>query len=221
MTGVTVRVYNSSNTLVATAVTDQDGEYYFSSAAGTNTGNTIYNLNLQPNTAYQIRFDNPANYTAGGPLSGLLMTTVNQTSQNGDDDASDSDATYVANPVGSPSAGTYPVISLTTGAAGSNNHTFDVGFAPPGPTAANIVVGGRVTTASGMGIANTTVTLSDMTGARRTALTNAFGYFQFTDVQAGQTVIVTVLSKRYTFSQPSLAVDAGEDIFDVNFVADN
>jgi hypothetical protein len=221
MTGVTVRLYNSSNVLVATALTDQDGEYYFSSAAGTNTGNTIYNLNLLPNTTYQVRFDNPANYTAGGPLSGLLLTTVNQTSQTGDDDSSDSDASYVANPVGSPSAGTYPVISLTTGAAGSNNHTFDVGFAPPGPTAANVIVGGRVTTASGMGIANTTVTLSDMTGARRTALTNAFGYFQFTDIQAGQTVIVTVLSKRYTFSQPSRAVDAGEDIFNVNFVADN
>jgi len=221
MSGITVRLYNSSNTLVATAVTDQDGEYYFSSGAGTNTGNAIYNLNLLPNTQYQVRFDNPANYTSGGPLFGLSLTSVNQTSQNGDDDSSDSDASNVTNPVGSPSAGTFPVISLTTGAAGSNNHTFDVGFAPPAPSAADVIVGGRVTTAFGMGIPNTTVTLSDMTSTRRTALTNAFGYFQFTGVQAGQTVIVTVLSKRYHFSQPSLAVDAGEDIFDVNFVADN
>lgn len=220
MSGVTVRLYNASNTLVATAVTDQHGEYYFSSAAGTNTTNAIYNLNLLPNTTYQVRFDNPTNYASGGPLFGLFLTSVNQTSQNGSDDSSDSDATSVVNPSGSPT-GTFPVISLTTGAAGSNNHTFDVGFAPVGPSAANITVGGRVTTASGTGIPNTIVTLAGMTDSRRTALTNAFGYYQFTDVQAGQTVIVTVLSKRYHFSPPALAVDAGEDLFDVNFVADN
>jgi hypothetical protein len=221
MSGVTVRLYNSSNTLLATAVTDQDGEYYFSSATGTNTTNAIYGLNLLPNTQYQVRFDNPANYTSGGPLFGLSLTTLNQTSQNGADDTSDSDASNVLNPTGSPSAGTFPVISLTTGAAGANNHTFDVGFAPPGPSAAGVTVGGRVTSASGMGIANTTVTLADTTGSRRTALTNAFGYFQFTDVQAGQVVIVTVLSKRYHFSQQSQAIQVSEEITDLSFVADN
>lgn len=220
MSGVTVRLYNSSNTLLATAVTDQDGEYYFSSATGTNTANAIYGLNLQPNTQYQVRFDNPVNYASGGPLFGLSLTSVNQTSQNGDDDSSDSDASNVTNPTGSP-AGTFPVISLTTGAAGSNNHTFDVGFAPPGPSAADVIVGGRVTTASGMGIPNTTVALADSNGARRAALTNAFGYFQFTDVQAGQVVIVTVLSKRYHFSQQSQIVKVNEEISNLSFVADN
>jgi hypothetical protein len=220
MSGVTVRLYNSSNTLLATAVTDQDGEYYFSSATGTNTTNAIYGLNLLPNTAYQVRFDNPTNYASGGPLFGLSLTSVNQTSQNGDDDSSDSDAANVVNPVGSP-AGTFPVISLTTGAAGSNNHTFDVGFAPPAPSAADVTVGGRVTTASGMGIANTTVTLADTTGARRTALTNAFGYFQFNDIQVGQTVVITVLSKRYRFSQQSQIVEVIEELSNLNFVADN
>jgi uncharacterized membrane protein len=220
MSGVTVRLYNSSNTLLATAVTDQDGEYYFSSATGTNTTNAIYGLNLQPNTQYQVRFDNPVNYASGGVLFGLSLTSVNQTSQNGDDDSSDSDASNITNPVGSP-AGTFPVISLTTGAAGSNNHTFDVGFAPPGPSAADVIVGGRITTASGMGIANTTVALADESGVRRSALTNAFGYFQFTDVQVGQTVIVTVLSKRYRFSPQSRIVEVNEEIGNLNFVAEN
>jgi hypothetical protein len=220
MSGVTVRLYNSSNTLLATAVTDQDGEYYFSSATGTNTTNAIYGLSLQPNTQYQVRFDNPANYASGGPLFGLSLTFVNQTSQNGDDDSSDSDATNVLNPVGSP-GGTFPVISLTTGAVGSNNHTFDVGFAPPGPSAAQVTVGGRVTTAFGAGIANALVTLADTTGARRTAVTNGFGYYQFDGVTAGQTVVVTVLSKRYQFSQPAQAVSANEDVYDLNFAANN
>ena len=83
------------------------------------------------------------------------------------------------------------------------------------------MVGGRVTTASGMGIANTIVTLADTTGARRTALTNAFGYYRFDGVTAGQTVVVTVLSKRYQFNQSSQAVSANEDINDLNFVANN
>lgn len=221
MSGVTVRLYNSSNTLLATAVTDQDGEYYFSSAAGTNTSNAIYGLNLQPNAQYQVRFDNPANYTAGGPLFGLYLTRVNETSQNGDDDANDSDATNVVNPVGSPSAGTFPVIALTTGGAGSNNHTFDVGFSPLAPTAANVLVGGRVQTASGTGIPGATVTLSGSTGARRTAVTNAFGYFYFDEVASGEIVVVTVVSKRYQFSQPSQIVETLESVENLVFTANN
>lgn len=221
MSNVTVRLYSSSNTLLATAVTDQDGEYYFSSAAGTNTTNAIYNLNLQPNTAYQIRFDNPANYGVGGALAGLFLTRTDQTAQNGDDESTDSDGVNVTNPVGSPSTGTYPVIYMTTGAAGSNNHKFDVGFAPVGPSAANVTVGGRVQTASGTGIPNTLVTLTDTFGARRTALTNAFGYYSFDGITAGQAVIVSVLSKRYQFNQVSQAVQANEDISDLNFTANN
>ena len=137
--GITVRLYQGS-TLVGTAVTDANGEYYFvsSTVADPNTGDNIGQVNggIQYNTAYQVRFDNPTNYASGQPLNGLLLTRVNETSQLGDDDASDSDATTVGNPPGSP-AGNFPVISLTTGGPGANNHTFDVGFAAP-PTAANV-----------------------------------------------------------------------------------
>jgi hypothetical protein len=117
--GVTVRLYNSSSVLMATAVTDANGEYYFSSAAGTNTANSIYGLAIQPNTAYQIRLDNPANYASTGPLAGLSLTVANA----GSNDSIDSDAGL---------SGTFAVISLTTGGPGANDHTFDVGFKPPG-----------------------------------------------------------------------------------------
>ena len=131
LAGITVRLYDATNTLVATATTDQDGEYYFSSAAGTNTANAIYGLTLTPNSTYQIRFDNAADFATGGVLAGLVPTRANATQQAGVDDESDSDAVRVTNPVNSPATGTFPVITYTTGAAGTNDHTLDAGFAVP------------------------------------------------------------------------------------------
>ncbi len=112
--GVTVSLYNSSNVAIATAVTNSSGEYYFSSA--TVSG-------IEPNKSYQIRLDNSVNYT--GILSSFSVTIPNATT-----DSIDSDALNVTNPIGSPSTGIFPVISLTTGVAGANDHTFDVGFKP-------------------------------------------------------------------------------------------
>lgn len=217
-TGITVRLYGPTNTLLATAITDQDGEYYFSSAAGTSTSNTIYGLTLLPNTNYQIRFDNPADYQAGGPLAGWRLVTANITSQNGDDDSSDSDAVYVTNPTGSPSAGTFPVISLTTGGAGSNNHTFDVGFFLS-PTAATSAVSGRVLTADGQGIRNAVVSLVEQDGTVRTVKTGTFGYYSFNDVASGQTVTVSVSAKRYIFDSDSRVLNVSENIADLDFIA--
>ena len=216
--GITVRLYNASGVLIATAVTDQDGEYYFSSAAGTNTTNALYGLNLLPNTAYQIRFDNPVNYQAGGPLFGYSITTVNSTSQNGDDDSSDSDAVPVLNPVGSP-VGNFPVISLTTGGAGANNHTFDVGFALA-PTAASASVSGRILTSNGQGIRNVSVTLIEDDGTIHTAKTGSFGYYNFEGIAVGQAIVVRVSAKNYRFSPNSQVINLYDSLADVNFAAE-
>ncbi len=215
--GITVRLYQGS-TLIGTAVTDANGEYYFSSAAGTSTGNTIFGLNLLYNTAYQVRFDNPVNYNAGGPLFGLLLTRLNETSQFGDDDSSDSDASTVANPPGSP-AGNFPVISLTTGGPGANNHTFDVGFAAQ-PTAANVSVEGRVLLSAGNGVRNATVFLLEANGTQHSAITGSFGYYRFPAIEAGQTVVVSVRSKRFTFNPPTRVVTLTDAVSDLDFIAE-
>ena len=133
----TVRLYQGS-ALVGTAITDANGEYYFvsSTAADPNNSDNIGQVNggILFHTDYQVRFDLPGNYTFGGVLTGLLLTTANRTSQLGSDDSSDSDAAVVTNPAGSP-PGTFPVISLTTGGPGANDHTFDAGFGTaPTPT---------------------------------------------------------------------------------------
>lgn len=218
---VTAHLYSGS-TVVGTAVTDANGEYYFvsSTVVDPNTSDNIGQVNggIAYSTAYQVRFDNPANYSNGGPLHNLLLTTVNQTSQAGNDDASDSDASGVVNPAGSP-GGTYPVISLTTGGQGANDHTFDVGFRAA-TLAANVSISGRVTTASGRGITNANVVLTEKDGSQRTVITGRGGYYNFDNVSDGQTVIVGVLSRRFTFADGVKVVSVTDNLAGLDFAAD-
>ncbi len=214
--GITVHLYDAAGNLIATAVTDSNGEYYFSSAAGTSTGSGIYNLNLLPNTDYSIRLDNPANYSAGNPLNGLFLSPPNTSYQAGFADGSDSDGVNTLNPTGSPT-GTFPVISLTTGGAGANNHTYDFGFALS-PTAAAVSVSGRVLDNHWNGIEGAQVTLISQDGTALTTLSDRSGFFTFEQV-AGQTAIVTVAAKGRTFAEAHQFVGLTEDVEGLYFIA--
>lgn len=88
------------------------------------------------------------------------------------------------------------------------------------PTAAQATVGGRITIISGGGVRNVRVTMTDAGGESRTALSSTFGYFRFTDVPAGETYVITVTSKRYSFGESSQIRTIVEDTDDINFVAD-
>jgi hypothetical protein len=118
----------------------------------------------------------------------------------------------------------------TTGSIGqsitdaSNGAPFTIksGFftaAPLAPTAAAVTVGGRVLTATGRGIRNVRITMTDSSGATRTAISTTFGYYCFTDVAAGETYIFTAQGKRFQFSQPSQVFNINEDTMDINFIA--
>lgn len=87
-----------------------------------------------------------------------------------------------------------------------------------GPTAASVTVGGRVLTASGRGIVNAAISMTDSAGRIRTARTSTFGYYRFNNVNAGETYIFTAKAKRYTFTQPSQVLNITDDSFDINFV---
>lgn len=91
---------------------------------------------------------------------------------------------------------------------------------PLAPTAAMVPVGGRVRTANGNGIANARVTLTAPSGEVRTVTTTSFGYYHFNDVPVGDTYIISVASKRYSFSQPTVIRSVFEEISDLDFVAD-
>jgi SdrD B-like domain/Carboxypeptidase regulatory-like domain len=219
--GITVRLYQGS-TLLGTAVTDANGEYYFvsSTVVDPNTGDNVGQVNggILYSTTYQVRFDNPTNYASGQPLNGLVLTTINQTSQNGDDDGSDSDASTVVNPSGSP-VGIFPVIALTTGGPGANNHTFDVGFAAI-PSAADVSVSGRVMLQAGNGIRGVRVTLTEEDGTVHHTLTGAFGYYRFEGTPSGQSVIISLKAKRFTFTPSERLVALMDEVADLDFVAD-
>lgn len=91
--------------------------------------------------------------------------------------------------------------------------------APLGPTAATVTASGKVTTASGRGIRNVVVVMTDASGAIRTATTTTFGYYRFTDVMPGGTYVFSIRAKRFTFNQPTQVRSVAEEISDINFVA--
>jgi len=107
--------------------------------------------------------------------------------------------------------------TITTGATAA---TYTATFQLIPATAAAVTLGGRVTTASGRGIRNARIAITDMQGTTRTALTNAFGYYRFKDVPAGE-YIFSITTKRYRFNQSSQVRNILEDTGDMNFVAGN
>ena len=123
--GVTLELYQGS-TLIATAVTDPNGNYIFSSAPGTSTTSLQYNLNLLPNTQYEVRIPFAEGPSQQPALAGLFLTMAN-TDSGTNRDSRDSDGLLV---------GVFAIDNLTTGIAGDNNHTYDFGFSntpPPVP----------------------------------------------------------------------------------------
>lgn len=86
-------------------------------------------------------------------------------------------------------------------------------------TAANATITGRVLSNTGENLKNVKVVLQGGgLSAPITAVTNNFGVYNFENVPVGTTYIVTVHSKRYFFSQPSIVVNLQENVSDLDFV---
>ena len=113
---------------------------------------------------------------------------------------------------------------LAGGALNSSPFSITSGFwnfSPSAPTAAMVAVSGRVRTAQGSGIRNVIVTLTGTNGALRTVQSGTFGYFKFENVEVGDTYLISVVSKRYEFSQPTQIRSVQEEIADLEFVAND
>jgi len=95
---------------------------------------------------------------------------------------------------------------------------FVIAFA--GPSAAGVSVGGRVTTADGRGIRNVNVSMTDQSGNIRRTLTSSLGYYSFDEIEAGQTLVVSIAAKRYAFTNPTRVVNVQEELVEVNFTAE-
>ncbi|HEX9931059.1 MAG TPA: choice-of-anchor Q domain-containing protein [Pyrinomonadaceae bacterium] len=112
---------------------------------------------------------------------------------------------------------TYP---NATDGDNSDIGAFEAQTAPLGTTAAAVSISGRVMTASGRGIGNVRLTLTDTNGQIRTAMTTSFGYYRFDNVLVGETYILLAVGKRYTFSQSLRVLSINGETDAVNFIAD-
>jgi uncharacterized repeat protein (TIGR01451 family) len=115
---VTVELIDTATSNVITsAVTDGNGNYIFSTSAGTDSASHKYNLNLNNGGSYQVRIADAEGGSQQAALSGLNVTSVDaDASANGD--IRDSDG----------SVGDDSIIPVTLGDAGQNNHSYDFGF---------------------------------------------------------------------------------------------
>ncbi|MEM7534671.1 MAG: SdrD B-like domain-containing protein [Chloroflexota bacterium] len=105
--GVTVRIYDDADQLVAQKTTDADGHYIFTCQDG-----------LEANATYDIRLDNAADFTTG-PLVDTFLTNAFQ----GSDPQVDS--------VGTANGDGDPEYTVTLGDPGQSIHYVDFGFTPP------------------------------------------------------------------------------------------
>ncbi len=85
-----------------------------------------------------------------------------------------------------------------------------------GPTAAAVTISGRVFSPDGRGVPHALVLLTNPHGETKTARTSSFGYYRIDGIPAGETQVVSVLSKSFQFA--SVVISANEDLFDLNFV---
>jgi hypothetical protein len=113
-------------TKVAETTTSANGEYYFSNknVAGITWTGTGADTTLLPTQAYKVVFGE-TQYTSGKlTINGANYSlTQKDATANTGNDQNDSDAADM-----SISGTMYPSISVTTGVAGSVNHTLDAGF---------------------------------------------------------------------------------------------
>lgn len=96
---------------------------------------------------------------------------------------------------------------------------FAVVFAPT--TAANSSISGRVI-AGKNALSNVNVTLSGGNLTQPLMMkTNSFGNYKFDNLPTGETYVLTVSSKRYTFTPSTKTVNLNDEVTDADFAADN
>lgn len=104
-----------------------------------------------------------------------------------------------------------------TASDGTNSNVTNYSLQVFGPTAASVSIGGRVMSTDGRGIRNAIVMLTLQNGETIQTRSSSFGYFRFDGIEAGQTVVVSVISKRFQFAPQIVSVN--EELTELNFIA--
>jgi hypothetical protein len=89
-------------------------------------------------------------------------------------------------------------------------------------TAANVRLGGRVTDAVGTPVSRASVTVQNLSnGETQTVATNSFGFYSFDGLPSGESYVVTVSHRRYTFSNGSQIFTLSDAVENLDFIADS
>lgn len=191
---------------------------------------TITNLNLTfDDAAAAIIPDNgtcttgstyrPSNVGTGDPFSAPAPAPVYP-----DDSAAPAGtATFASKFAGIAPNGTWSlyIVDDADGDAGSISGGWTLTITPTITTAAFSNITGRVVEASGRGISNARVIITDTsTNESRVFSTNTFGYYRIPELTSGNAYIITVEHKRYTFQDNTRLIQLFEDS-DVQFIAES
>ena len=173
-----------------------------------NGGDVIFNANNPGQIGFSV-----TSFSGGTIAAGNNIALVNVTFTVAAGATGTSPITFTDAPARRKASGTDPNNPITqpTYAAG----TITIG----GATAAGATIGGRVLTADGRGVINASVTLTDKNGTVRTVRTTAFGYYRFEDVGTGQTYIISLKAKRFTFGEGVRTITVSGDLTEIDFTA--
>jgi hypothetical protein len=86
-------------------------------------------------------------------------------------------------------------------------------------TASDAAISGRVTDAYGRAISSAAISVQDITGVPKFVYTNTFGYYSVKGLEVGQTYILSVTARRFTFANPTMLINLGDNVEGANFVA--
>lgn len=108
-------------------------------------------------------------------------------------------------------------LQMTHRQGDNDGYADSLSFSLQVPTAADVVVGGRVVDGFGRSVSGAEVTLTGLWSDSRTVRTNPFGYFRFEDVPAGQSFVIEVRHKWHAF-EPTL-ISTEDSVDDLVIVA--
>jgi hypothetical protein len=87
------------------------------------------------------------------------------------------------------------------------------------PTASTAVVSGRIFDIYGSAVRDVIVSVTSSGGETRSTRTNNFGAYRFTELPVGQSYVITVTSRRYTFAVDTRIIVLMDDLSDQDFTA--
>lgn len=109
--------------------------------------------------------------------------------------------------------------SAAAGAIGAGTFGLTSGFwnyVPLAPTAAQVSISGRVVDPAGAGVANAILYMHTQNGALAISRSSPLGYYQFEGVEAGQTVLISVQARSYSYAPRTVVV--ADEITGLDFI---